>query len=365
VTGGEEENVLAVLRRGKFSGDGPFSQACNTFLTEHFGVERALVTPSGTDALEMAAMLCDLEPGDEVIAPSYGFSSTANAFVRCGAKMVFVDVLADTMNIDPQAVADAVTERTRAVVALHYAGVPCDMQAISTIARRHDLRVVEDAAQAVFSTYEGRPCGTLGDFGCFSFHETKNLQCGEGGALLVNGVGDVSRAEILWEKGTDRTRFFRGEVDKYTWCDIGSSFVLSELSAAFLLAQLHDGHAITDDRLRGWNDYRIALEPLVEDGLLAAPRLSMVRGHNGHIFWIKVKDLEERSRILSHLDARGVHAVFHYVPLHTAPAGLRYGKFRGSDVVTTRDSERLVRLPLFYKFEDTQVVVAAIESFYR
>lgn len=364
ITGAEQAYLAEVMQRGKFAGGGPFSKRCNTWLQEHFGVAGALVTTSCTHALEMAALLCELTPGDEVIAPSFGFSSTATAFVRCGARMVFVDVEPRTMNIDPRAVAAAVTDKTRVIVALHYAGVACDMDALNEIAQRHDLMIVEDAAQAIFADYKGRPCGTLGDFGCFSFHETKNVQCGEGGALLVQKAHHAERAEIIWEKGTDRARFFRGEVDKYTWRDIGSSYVLSELNAAFLLAQLEHGQAITDDRLASWNAYREGLAPLAAVGSLEIPDIPEECRHNGHIFWIKPRDLDERTALIEFLGTHSIHSVFHYVPLHSTPAGERFGIFAGEDRTTTRDAERLLRLPLFLRFSETERVIDAVRAFY-
>ncbi len=364
ITGAEDAYLAQVMKRGKFAAGGRFSRRCNAWLREHFGSPAALTTTSGTAALEMAALLCDLEPGDEVILPSFAFSSTGNAFARCGATLVFVDVEPTTMNIDPEAVAAALTPRTRVVVALHYAGVACDMKALDALARRHGLVIVEDAAQAIFAEYRAAPCGTLGTFGCFSFHETKNLQCGEGGALLVNDPRYAEKAEIIWEKGTDRARFFRGEVDKYTWQDIGSSFVLSELNSAFLLAQLEHWGEITADRLQSWRRYLAHLEPLAEQGIIEVPRIPEPCRHNGHIFWIKSRDAGERADLIRFLRESSIHSVFHYVPLHSAPAGKRFGRFAGRDCHTTKDAGRLLRLPLYYGFSETARVAAAVKAFY-
>lgn len=364
ITGAEQANLAAVMQLGKFAAGGSFSRRCNRLLEQELDVSRALTTTSCTHALEMAALLCDLSSEDEVVLPSFAFSSTATAFARCGARLVFVDVEPTTMNLDVEAVTAALTSRTRVVVALHYAGVACDMDALGALARRRDLVIVEDAAQAILSEYRGAPCGTLGTFGCFSFHETKNLQCGQGGALLVNDTSHVPRAEIVWEKGTDRTRFHRGEIDKYTWQDIGSSYALGELNAAFLLAQLENGRAITEDRLRSWEEYRERLEPLASRGLLEIPEIPDDRRHNGHIFWIKTRDAQEQEALIRFLGERSIQSVFHYVPLHSSPAGRRLGRFAGEDRFTTRDASRLVRLPLFHGFSDTGRVSEAIFRFY-
>lgn len=309
-------------------------------------------------------MMCDLEPGDEVILPSYAFPSTATAFARCGASLVFVDVEPETMNLDVDAVAAAIGPRTRVLVPLHYAGVACDMGALAALAGEHDLTIVEDAAHALLSTYEGRACGTFGAFGCLSFHESKNLHCGEGGALLVNRGELAARAEMVVEKGTDRSRFFRGEVDKYTWQDIGSSFVLSELNAAFLCAQLERAAEITADRVASWRRYHGRLAPLAAGGRIEVARVPAGRRHNGHMYWIKVADADERSRLMAFLDDRGISAVFHYVPLHSSPAGRRFGRFAGEDRHTTSGAERLLRLPLYFGFREVDRVVDAIEIFF-
>lgn len=364
VTGREQRYLAQVMERGKFSGNGPFSKRSSSWISDRFDVPGALVTTSGTHALEIAALLCDLQPEEEVILPSFAFTSTATAFVRCGARLVFVDVDPRTMNVDPQAVEAAITPRTRVIVALHYAGVACDMDALGTLAKRHDLVVVEDAAHAILSSYRQRPCGTLGSFGCLSFHETKNVHCGEGGALLVTDARHVERAEIIWEKGTNRSSFFRGEVDKYHWCDIGSSYVLSELNSAFLLAQLEQLEAITEDRLRSWSEYQQLLTPLADRGLIEIPTIPKPCRHNGHIFWVKARDEEERTEMIRFLDQQGVHSLFHYVPLHSTPAGRRFGRFHGADQHTSRDASRLLRLPLCYRFDRAERVAAALEAFY-
>ena len=330
----------------------------------HYGSAGVVTTTSCTHALEMAALMCDLKPGDEVILPSYAFTSTATAFVRCGAFLVFVDVDPITMNIDPKAVDSAITSKTRVLVALHYAGVACDMDALLTLAGKHNLVLVEDAAQAIFAKFQDRLCGTIGLFGCLSFHESKNVHCGEGGALIVNNEDYVDRAEVILEKGTDRLRFRRGEVDKYSWQDLGSSYVLSELNGAFLLAQLEHGREITKERLSNWQYYHELLSPLAQQGLIAVPDRTAVGAHNGHIFWIKTKNLEERTTLISFLKERGIHSVFHYVPLHSSSAGRRYGRFIGEDRYTTSGSERLVRLPLYYGFSQAERVADGIKAFY-
>jgi dTDP-4-amino-4,6-dideoxygalactose transaminase len=364
VTGGEEAYLRAVGERGKFAGGGPFSTRCDRWLTAHFGCPGAFVTTSCTHALEAAAMLCDIQPGDEVILPSFAFPSTATAFVRSGARLVFVDIDPSTMSIDPLAVERAITPNTRVIVALHYGGVACRMDELLRLAEAHFLLVVEDAAQAMFSTFKGRACGTLGALGCISFHESKNLHCGEGGALVCRTEEHARRAEVILEKGTNRTSFFRGEVEKYTWLDIGSSFVLSELNAAFLLAQLEEAQAITADRLHCWDSYRLALLPLAEAGFIDIPSIPDYCEHNGHIFWIKAKDIVERSQLIAYLKERSIQAVFHYIPLHTSPAGQKYGRFSGDDVYTTKEAERLVRLPLYYGFDAAETVAQIVRDYY-
>ena len=356
----------AVVAKRKISGDGFFTKQCHAWLESRFGTQKALLTTSGTTALEMAALLCDLRPGDEVILPSFTFSSTATAFVLAGARLVFVDIRPDTMNLDEMKIEPAITNRTRVIVPVHYAGVACEMDAIMDIARRHNLLVVEDAAQGVMSTYKGRPLGTIGDFGCLSFHETKNYSMGEGGALLIRDSAYNERAEIIREKGTDRQRFLRGQVDKYTWEEYGSSYLPSDLNAAYLWAQLEQADKINADRLASWNTYRQALEPLERFGCLVLPTLPEGCAHNGHMFYVKCASLAERTALIAHLATRDVLAVFHYVPLHSSPAGQRYGRFDGEDTYTTVEGDRLVRLPLYYamKPEDLETVIKAVKEFY-
>ena len=350
----------------KICGDGPFSRKCHAWIEERFNAEKVLLTTSGTDALEMAANLCGLEPGDEVILPSFTFSSTATAFVSVGAKLVFVDIRPDTMNIDETKIEAAITDRTRVIVPVHYAGVACEMDTIIDIARRHNLLVVEDAAQGVMSTYKGRALGTIGDFGCYSFHETKNYSMGEGGAIVINKPEYIERAEIIREKGTNRQRFFRGQVDKYTWVDSGSSYLQSDLNAAYLWAQLEKADEINYNRLTSWNYYYEQLRPLEGAGKIELPTIPEGCEHNAHMFYIKVADLEERGALIKHLKDRDVMAVFHYIPLHSSPAGQRFGRFSGEDVYTTRESDRLVRLPMYYGLEqdDLREVVDATKEFY-
>lgn len=365
--GAELENIAAAVRGGHLSGDGPFTQRCHRWLEERLSARRALLTHSCTAALEMAAILCDLEPGDEVIMPSFTFVSTANAFVLRGATPVFVDIRSDTLNLDEAAAARAVTRRTRAIVPVHYAGVACEMEAIMALARSRDLVVVEDAAQGVLSEYRGKKLGAIGHLGCLSFHETKNVISGEGGALLVNDERFVARAEIIREKGTNRAQFFRGEVDKYSWVDIGSSYLPSELVGAFLWAQLERAAEINARRLRLCAAYRSGLEALAARGLLALPQPEPAgaRG-NGHMFYVLLQDLATRGALIAHLRARGIHAVFHYVPLHSSPAGRKFGRAAGPMTVTQDVSERLLRLPLYYGLADADVaeIVAAIAAFF-
>ena len=365
-TGNEMKYIGEAIAAHKICGDGAFTKKCNAWIEQRFGAHKALLTTSGTTALDMASLLCDLKPGDEVILPSFTFSSTANAFAIYGARLVFVDVRPDTMNIDETKIEAAITDRTRVVVAVHYAGVACEMDTILDIARRHKLLVIEDAAQGVMASYKGRPLGTIGDFGCYSFHETKNYSMGEGGAVLVNNPVYVERAEILREKGTDRAKFFRGQVDKYTWVDIGDSFLPSELNAAYLWAQLELADEINEDRLRSWNTYNEAFQPLGERGLAELPVIPEGCAHNAHMFYLKCRDLSERTALIRFLKERDILAVFHYVPLHSAPAGLQYGRFAGEDIYTTRESDRLVRLPMYYGLtrEDQARVIAAVNDFY-
>lgn len=350
----------------KICGDGQFTKKCNAWMEERFGANKVLLTTSGTTALDMAAILCDLQPGDEVILPSYTFSSTATAFAMQKAKLVFVDIRPDTMNIDETKIEAAITEKTRVIVPMHYAGVACEMDTIMDIARRHNLKVVEDAAQGVMSTYKGKALGTIGDFGCFSFHETKNYSMGEGGALVINNPECNERAEILREKGTDRSKFLRGQVDKYTWVDIGDSYLPSDLNAAYLWAQLEKADEINNDRLNTWNKYYEALKPLADEGKIEIPNIPGDCVHNAHMFYIKLNDIEERTAFIQHMKDNGVLCVFHYIPLHSAPAGLKYGRFNGEDVFTTKESERLVRLPLYYGIGEQEInaTVSAIMSYF-
>lgn len=356
----------AAEKNRKICGDGPFSRKCHAWMEERFGAEKVLLTTSGTAALEMAAVLCDLKPGDEVILPSFTFSSTATAFQAMGATLVFVDIRPDTMNIDETKIEDAITERTKVIVPVHYAGVSCEMDEIVRIARKHNLIVVEDAAQGVMSTYKGRALGTIGTFGCYSFHETKNYSMGEGGALVINDPAYIERAEIIREKGTNRSLFKLGQVDKYTWVDRGSSYLQSDLNAAYLWAQLEKADEINDDRLATWHAYYEAFEPLAEAGKVELPVVPEGCVHNAHMFYLKVRDLEERTAFIEHLKQHGVMAVFHYVPLHSSPAGLMFGRFHGEDVYTTKESDRLVRLPMYYGLsaEDCASVVGAVKGFF-
>ena len=366
-TGNEMKYIGEAVASHKICGDGQFTRKCSAWMEERFNAHKVLLTTSGTTALDMASLLCELQPGDEVILPSFTFSSTANAFVNYGAKLVFVDIRPDTMNIDETKIEAAITDRTKAIVVMHYAGVACEMDTIMAIARKHRLLVIEDAAQAVMSSYKGKALGTIGDFGCYSFHETKNYSMGEGGAILINTPEYVERAEILREKGTDRARFFRGQVDKYTWVDLGDSFLPSELNAAYLWAQLEMADEINEDRLSSWKSYYDAFADLEKKGLVTLPAVPEGCVHNAHMFYLKCRDLEERTALIAFLKERDILAVFHYVPLHSAPAGLRFGRFSGEDVYTTRESDRLVRLPLYYGLtaDDQAKVIRAVRDFYR
>lgn len=365
--GPELENIAAAVRAGHLSGDGPFTQRCHRWLEQRLGAKRALLTHSCTAALEIAAILCDLEPGDEVIMPSFTFVSTANAFVLRGAVPVFVDIRPDTLNLDERLLAAALTERTRAIVPVHYAGVACEMEAILALAAERDLIVVEDAAQGILAEYRGRKLGAIGHLGCLSFHETKNVISGEGGALLVNDERFVARAEIVREKGTNRAQFFRGEVDKYTWVDVGSSYLPSELVGAFLWAQLERAEAINAKRVALCAAYREALAPLAARGLIALPPAPPAGAvANGHLFYILLREERERTELIAHLRARGIHAVFHYVPLHASPAGRRYGRAAGPLPVTEDVAARLLRLPLYYDLErhDVTEIAGAVAEFF-
>lgn len=366
-TGNEMNYIQQAIESHKICGDGQFTKKCNTWMEERFRAQKVLLTTSGTTALDMALLLCDLQPGDEVILPSYTFSSTATAPVLAGAKLIFVDIRPDTMNIDETKIEEAITDKTKVIIAMHYAGVACEMDSIMKIARKYNLMVVEDAAQGVMSTYKGKYLGTIGDFGCYSFHETKNYSMGEGGAIVINNPEYNEKAEILREKGTNRAKFFRGQVDKYTWVDFGDSYLPSELNAAYLWAQLEMADEINEDRLNTWNTYYEALKPLEEEGKIELPVVPDECTHNAHMFYLKCKNLEERTALISYMKSKEILCVFHYIPLHSAPAGIKYGKFHGKDQYTTKESERLVRLPMYYglKNEDSKDVVRTIIEFFE
>lgn len=366
-TGKEIEYIRECVEVRKICGDGPFTARCSRWIEEHTGTAKCLLTTSCTHATELAALLSQVGPGDEVIMPAYTFVSTADAFVLRGAVPVFVDIRPDTMNLDENLIEDAITDRTKVIVPVHYAGVSCEMDRILELAEKYHLTVVEDAAQGVMSTYKGRPLGTIGDFGCYSFHETKNFSMGEGGALLIRDPKYVEEAEIIREKGTNRSKYFRGQIDKYTWVNHGSSYLPSDMNAAYLYAQLELAREITADRMANWNRYRENLEPLAREGRIELPTVPGECGHNAHMFYIKTRDIEERSRLIAYLKSREIMAVFHYIPLHTAPAGLRFGRFHGEDVYTTRESERLLRLPMYYQLQPGQVdyICEQVEHFYR
>lgn len=368
VVGTEIHYMKSALNNGKLCGDGYYTKQCEQWIEHSFHTPKALLTPSCTAALEMAAILLDIQPGDEVIMPSYTFVSTANAFVLRGAKIVFVDVRPDTMNIDENKIESAITSRTRAIVPVHYAGVGCEMDTIMALAQKYNLWVVEDAAQGVMASYKGRALGTIGHIGCYSFHETKNYTAGgEGGAILINEAALIERAEIIREKGTNRSQFFRGQVDKYTWRDIGSSFLMSDLQAAYLSAQLEAAEQINNVRLGFWNRYYSALLPIAERGRIELPFIPIDCQQNAHMFYLKLQDIEDRSDFIEHLKANGVMAVFHYIPLHTSPAGLEFGRFSGSDQWTTQESECLVRLPLFYNMGEAELdhIIKAVLAFFH
>ena len=364
-TGKETDYIKEAVANGKLCGDGMFTKKCSAWMAEKLGTKYSLLTTSGTHALEMGAYLTDIKPGEEVIMPSYTFVSTADAFVLRGAKVVFVDIRPDTMNIDEKLIEAAVTDKTRAIAPVHYAGVACEMDTIMSIAEKYGLKVVEDAAQGVNAYYKGRALGTIGDFGCFSFHETKNYIMGEGGALLFQKDEYLERAEILREKGTDRSKFFRGQVDKYTWVDFGSSYLPSELNAAYLYAQLEVCDKIDASRSASWHFYDEQLAPLKKAGYIETPFIPDYAQQNYHMYYIKLKNLETRSRLIQHLKDRGIYSAFHYIPLHSAKAGLKYGRFFGEDVYTTKESERLLRLPMYYDLtaDDRAKVVEAIFEF--
>ena len=366
-TGKEIEYIKEAVQNQKICGDGPFTKKCNEWIENKTGTAKCLLTTSCTHATELSALLADIKEGDEVIMPSYTFVSTADAFVLRGAKVVFVDVRPDTMNIDETLIEDAITERTRAIVPVHYAGVGCEMDTILDIAARHRLMVIEDAAQGIMSTYKGKALGTFGEFGCFSFHETKNFSMGEGGALLIRDEKYIEDAEIFREKGTDRSKYFRGQVDKYRWQNYGSSYLPSDMNAAYLYAQLQLADEITQARMDRWNEYLEQLTPLAKEGRIELPYIPSYCEHNAHMFYIKTKDMEERSRLIDFLKQKEILTVFHYVPLHSAPAGMKFGRFHGEDKYTTKESERLLRLPLFYTLTADQVeyITEQIKAFYH
>ena len=355
----------AVEKNGMICGDGPFTKKCSQWMKDRFQTKNVLLTTSCTHALEMAAFLADIQPGDEVIMPSYTFVSTADAFVLRGATCVFVDIRPDTMNIDETKIEEAITEKTKAIVPVHYAGVSCAMDEIMAIAKRYNLKVVEDAAQGVNAFYKGKALGTIGDFGCYSFHETKNYSMGEGGAILFQDDRYLEPAEILREKGTNRSQYFRGQIDKYTWVGYGSSYLPSDMNAAYLWAQLEEADKINDKRLSIWNFYHEELKELEDKGVLERPYIPEYATHNAHMYYIKVKDLRVRTKLLAYLKERGILSVFHYVPLHSATAGKKFGRFHGEDVYTTKESERLCRLPMYYSLslEEAAEVVKALKEF--
>lgn len=366
-TGREMEYIKQTVENQKICGDGPFTKKCNEWIEQHTGTKKCLLTTSCTHATELTALLADIKEGDEVIMPSYTFVSTADAFVLRGAKVVFVDIRPDTMNIDEKLIEDAITERTRAIVPVHYAGVACEMDTIMAIAKRHNLLVIEDAAQGIMASYKGKALGAIGDMGCFSFHETKNLSMGEGGALLLKDEKYIEDAEIFREKGTDRSKFFRGQVDKYRWMNYGSSYLPSDMNAAYLWAQLEMADEITNARLARWNQYNELLQPLKERGILELPFIPEGCVHNGHMYYAKAKDVQERTALIDFLKENGIWSVFHYVPLHSAPAGIKFGCFHGEDKYTTKESERLFRLPMFYtlKEEEVDYIVSKVKEFYH
>ncbi len=358
--------IKECVQNQKICGDGEYTKKCDKWIEEQTGTTKCLLTTSCTHATELAALLADIKPGDEVIMPAYTFVSTADAFVLRGAVPVFVDIRPDTMNIDETLIEAAITEKTKAIVPVHYAGVSCEMDAIMDIADKHNLIVIEDAAQGMMASYKGRALGTIGDFGCFSFHETKNYSMGEGGALLIRDEKYVEEAEIIREKGTNRSKYYRGQIDKYTWVNFGSSYLPSDMNAAYLYSQLEIAEKINDARLACWERYRENLMPLAEAGKIELPGVPEGCIHNAHMFYIKAKDIQERTAFIDYMKEQGVLCVFHYIPLHTAPAGLKFGRFHGEDKYTTRESERLVRLPMYYGLTPEQVddICDAVKKFY-
>lgn len=366
-TGKEMDYIKQAVESQKICGDGQFTRKCSEWIEQKTKTRKCLLTTSCTHATELAALLSDIQPGDEVIMPAYTFVSTADAFVLRGAVPVFVDIRPDTMNLDETLIEDAITDKTKAIVPVHYAGVACEMDTIMDIAKRHGLVVIEDAAQGIMSSYKGKALGTFGEFGCFSFHETKNYSMGEGGALLIRDEKDIEEAEIIREKGTNRSKYFRGQIDKYTWVNYGSSYLPSDMNAAYLYAQLEMAEEINDARMACWNRYYENLLPLMEAGKIGLPVIPDGCVHNAHMFYIKTADLEERTRLIDFLSKNDILAVFHYIPLHTAPAGQRFGRFHGEDVYTTKESERLLRLPMYYRLKVDVVddICDKIKEFYR
>ncbi len=366
VTGDEMKYIEEAIDERKICGDGKFTKLCHAWMEERFHAKKVLLTTSGTAALDMAMLLCDFASGDEVILPSYTFSSTANSIVLGGGIPVFVDIRPDTMNIDEKKIEAAITEKTKAIVVVHYAGVACEMDTIMELAAKYRLKVIEDAAQGIMSTYKGKALGTIGDYGCYSFHETKNLSMGEGGALVVNHEEDVGRAEIFWEKGTNRSQFYRGQVDKYTWVDFGDSYLPSELNAAYLWGQLQHVEEIQGSRMTAWKFYRKQLYTLHDKGITELQTIPNECQHNAHMFYLKLRDLAERTAFIEHMKENGILAVFHYIPLHSAPAGKNFGRFHGDDVYTTKESERLVRLPMYYGMDmtDVEYIVKSVQEFF-
>lgn len=367
IVGKELYNIAQAVLRGHLAGDGYYTRLCHSWLEERLGCSKALLTHSCTAALEMSAILLDIEPGDEIIMPSFTFVSTANAFVLRGGVPVFIDIRPDSLNMDEKLIGEAITERTRAIVPVHYAGVPCAMDTIMAIASSYNLIVIEDAAQALLSTYKGKHLGTIGHLGCLSFHETKNIICGEGGALLVNDDRFTRRAEIIREKGTDRAQYFRGEIDKYTWVDIGSSYLPSELVSAFLHAQMEQAERIIEKRKIIFDEYAVLLRPLEKEGFIRLPYVGGDCISNGHIFYIITESLVQRTKLIDHLKKKGIYAVFHYIPLHSSRAGLMFGKVNGGMEVTNDISERLLRLPLYYdmSMETVHMVVDSVSEFFK
>ncbi|MDD4028725.1 MAG: dTDP-4-amino-4,6-dideoxygalactose transaminase [Caldisericia bacterium] len=356
ITGKEKKYIEVVFQNQKFSGDGPFNKKCCQWIEDRYQCKKAFLTPSGTHALEMASLILQLKPGDEVVLPSYTFTSTANAFALWGVRLVFVDIRPDTMNINEQCIESAITDKTKAIVVVHYAGVSCHMDEIIRIGDKYNIPIIEDAAQGVGSSYNGNYVGTVGSIGCFSFHETKNYSCGEGGAILLNNPILIEKAEIIREKGTNREKFFRGEVDKYTWIDLGSSYLLNEMSAAYLFGQFMEEKTILTDRMNSWNLYYSQLMLLQEKGFLTLPSVPKECRHNAHMFYVKTKDENTRNSLMDYLKKQGIHSVFHYIPLHSSPAGKKYGRFHGQDHFTSKESSRLLRLPMFYGLTKTEIL---------